>query len=236
MKNIENISNEYDNMYSQMVINNPNIIKNNYPTNRYEFAILHAGQGNKILDIGMGEGEVLFSLKNNYKEFCGLELSNNRIKKATLLCKNMNTSFYNKSIEDKEIVSTINNVDTIICLDVIDHIVDVRQSLINMYCMLNENGKLILTLPNIARINRRISLLFGKFPSTSTSNEGLERLGHSGLLDGGKLHYFTFRSMTALLSEIGFKKIKKYGIGKHSMIYNTYPELLSGSISLVCIK
>lgn len=236
MKNTNIIQKEYDRMYSNEVNKKPSIKITKYPKNRYEFAMLHAGSGYKVVDVGMGDGQVLYSLKNNFTEFLGLELSNNRIHNAESLCESMNTSFFNKSIEDEGIVQYINNVDTVICLDVIDHVIDVRKSLENIFTMLNDDGKLILTLPNIGRINCRLNLMLGKFPATSTGNQGLELLGNSNLLDGGKLHYFTFKSMIELLSQIGYKRINKFGIGKHSRLYNLYPALLSGSISLVCYK
>jgi len=206
------------------------------PTNRFEFAYLHAGEGENICDIGMGGGEVLYSLKNKFQTFYGIELSKHRLNVANSRCKDLNTHFFNVPFDEPIDLKQINNIDTAVCLDVLDHMIDVRQALKNMYNILSEDGRLILTVPNIARINRRVQLLFGKFPSTSTAKQGLEKLGNSSLLDGGKLHYFTFSSLKSLVYEAGFAKIEAYGIGKHQKLYNLYPSLLSGSIALVCFK
>jgi len=229
------LSDEYSKMYSNTTVENREIEYRKYPQDRYEFALLHSGKGNSILDVGMGGGEVLYTLKDSFLKFYGVELSLNRINVAKQRCKNMECSFYDISF-DKKLDISLKDIDTVVCLDVLDHMIDVRQALKNIYKTLSAEGKLILTVPNIARINNRMKLLLGKFPSTSTGNEGCNKLSSSNLFDGGKLHYFTFQSLSSLVIEAGFRKIEKFGIGKRSKVYNLFPELLSGSIALVCYK
>jgi 2-polyprenyl-3-methyl-5-hydroxy-6-metoxy-1,4-benzoquinol methylase len=224
----------YDEMYQSggSAMEEISILK--FPRTRWEFAVKHSHGGNAVADIGCGHGNVLYSLRNKYGRLVGFEVSANRIQTARNNLLGNSVDFHLQPFDEE--FALPERVDACICLDVLDHMVDVRQALRNMYNIIKEDGHLILTVPNVARIDRRIKLLMGNFPSTSTKSQGVEMLGNSGLFDGGKLHYFTFASLEALLVEVGFAKIERYGIGRFGSIYNLYPQLLSGAIALVCRK
>jgi ubiquinone/menaquinone biosynthesis C-methylase UbiE len=229
-------SKHYNDMYKNEKMKKFNITTcQSWPTNRFEFAICNASGGKTVCDVGCGDGSILYSLKEKYSQFIGFDVSDKRLEIAMQYCKDLNAQFHNVRF-DEEIDPNMKSVDTIICLDVLDHMIDVRKALQNFYNLLNKDGQLILSVPNVARIDQRIRLLFGKFPSTATQNQGIDKEGDCELIDGGKCNYFTFSSITALLQEVGFSKIEKFGIGKYKKIHNLYPELLSGSISLVCSK
>ena len=230
------LNKHYDDMYQTQVHKQKDVLLcEGWPVNRLQFAICNASGGEVVCDVGCGDGSVLYSLKEKYSKFIGFDVSEKRLEIAKNNCNDLEAEFFNKKFDEETDLSN-ESVDTVLCLDVLDHMIDVRKAIENFYTVLKPKGKLILNVPNIARIDQRCRLLFGKFPSTSTKNEGVDRLGNSSLLDGGKLHYFTFSSMIALLTEVGFEKIEKYGIGKYKKVHNIYPELLSGSISLVCTK
>jgi SAM-dependent methyltransferase len=210
---------------------------NDWPTNRVQFAVCQAQRGGEaLLDIGCGDGDLLLSLKDKYKSYYGIDISDIRLNTAKINCIDLNSNFYNLSIEVQTNLFPFANINTICCLDVLDHLVDVRAAIKNIFNLLADNGRFILTVPNFAKIDRRLKLLMGSFPSTSTKNQGVDRLGESGLFDGGKLHYFTFESLCALLNEAGFNKIERFGIGKFGWVHNIKPSLLSGAICLVCHK
>lgn len=226
----------YNDMYKEEKVTKPNLIVcKDWPTNRFEFAICNANGGEAICDVGCGDGSILYSLKDKYSQLIGFDVSDKRLEIAKHHSKDLNAQFFNDRF-DEEIQLPTNSIDTIICLDVLDHMVDVRQAIRNFYNILKQDGQLILSVPNVARIDQRLRLLFGKFPSTATKNEGIAKEGDCQLIDGGKFNYFTFNSITQLLQEAGFSKIEKFGIGKYKKIHHIHPELLSGSISLVCIK
>jgi hypothetical protein len=63
----------------------------------------------------------------------------------------------------------------------------------------------------VAKYTRRVKLLFGRFPSTASRNEGL--ITYEGqpvdLHDEGHLHYFTHRSLRLLLTQrCGFSRVQ----------------------------
>lgn len=226
--------NHYDEMYGSDTSAIEEIPPRKFPVTRWEFAVTHATGGDAVADIGCGGGNVLYSLRQKYARMVGFEVSPNRLESARKNLAGTSVALHSQPFDEE--FAPPESVDTCICLDVLDHMVDVRQALRNMHSMINPGGRLILTVPNVARIDRRIKLLTGKFPSTSTGAQGVQTLGNSGLFDGGKLHYFTFASLEALLREAGFSHIARFGIGRFGSLYHRYPALLSGAIALVCQK
>ncbi len=126
--------------------------------------------------------------------------------------------------------------DTVICADVIEHIVNIWMALSEIHRILKPGGRLILTTPNIAVIRRRIQLCFGEFPSTSAENEGLLLRTPNELLDGGHLHYFTFSMLRKILYRSSFVRIEQYGFGRLGQLHNLYPTLLSSSCVCIAYK
>lgn len=68
--------------------------------------------------------------------------------------------------------------------------------------MLNQNGKLIVLLPNIMHYNSRIQLLLGNF-----------NYKDSGVWDYTHFRWYTFKSGRDLLEYNGFKVVKAYVSG-----------------------
>ena len=226
----------YDQMYGLRTTVLPFSSTHFWPRNRFEFAYYFGKDSSgTVLDVGCGDGEVLYSLRNHYDFLIGIEVSKNRYKNAEALLKDTHSQLFLMNYEDDSL-PIYGKVDTVICLDVLDHFLDVRTVLKKIYDILKPGGQFILNIPNIAKIERRFKLLFGTFPSTSTGSQGLNKLNGSDLLDGGKTHYLTFSMVEKLLLEIEFKDIKKFGIGRYGAIHNWFPTILSGSISIVCSK
>lgn len=226
--------NHYDEMYGSDAKPITEIPPRKFPVTRWEFAVTHSPGGDAVADIGCGGGDVLYSMRHKYRRLVGFEVSPRRIETARKSLLGSSAELYSQPFDEEFALPA--SVDTCICLDVLDHMIDARQALRNMYKIVKPDGRLILTVPNVARIDRRIKLLTGKFPSTSTGAQGVATLGNSSLFDGGKLHYFTFASLEALLREVGFARIQRYGIGRFGSLYNLYPQMLSGAIALVCQK
>ena len=68
---------------------------------------------------------------------------------------------------------------------------------------------------------------------TSQSNGGF---GCDVLFDGGHLRYFTFRSLSILLTRAGFEIEKRVGYGKLCRFHHLYPPLLGGGAKLAARK
>lgn len=109
--------------------------------------------------------------------------------------------------------------DVILMVALIEHLVDPMDAMRKIRTMLRPGGFVYIDTPNIAKYTRRLKLLAGRFPSTASHNEGLTtHYGESVRLhDEGHLHYFTFRSLSLMLTEYcGFSRVEKlpYFTGK----------------------
>ncbi len=228
------LSEQYDSFYkSELVKETFQKIKlDGWPRNRVE-AILHdAGSGGSVLDVGCGNGHLLYQLTDRYQNLIGLEYSAHRLEHAKLNLPHDRFTPVLGSAEDmSELVS--DSIDCIVSADTIEHIPDVYQAASELFRVLKPGGKMVMNTPNIAFIKKRVLLTLGRFPSTSQPNEGL---GNDILFDGGHLHYFTYRSLSLLLERAGFVVEKRVGYGKLGRVHDVYPPLLSGGVQLVASK
>ncbi len=87
----------------------------------------------------------------------------------------------------------LQTADVVLMADLLEHLIRPEQLLIKTHDILAPDGLLIISLPNIAHISVRISLLFGKF-----------RYKQSGILDRTHLHLYTFHTACELINNTGF--------------------------------
>ena len=102
--------------------------------------------------------------------------------------------------------------DAIILLALIEHLVDPLGAMARVRGWLRPGGFAFVDTPNIAKWTRRAKLLGGAFPATASREEGL--VTYEGepadLHDEGHLHYFTFGSLTRMLTErCGFSRVER---------------------------
>lgn len=171
------------------------------------------------MDVGCGNGLLLYQFRNRYRHLIGLEYSAQRLEQARANLADFDFTAVGGSAESMSDIAS-ESVDRIISADTIEHIPDVYVAVFEMYRALKRGGQLVINTPNIAFIKKRVLLLLGRFPSTSQSNEGL---GSDILFDGGHLHYFTFRSLTLVLQRAGFQVTRRIGYGKLGRIHNISP-------------
>lgn len=88
---------------------------------------------------------------------------------------------------------------TIICGDVLEHLVDPPAALRMLARHLRRDGYMLVSLPNVAHIAVRLLLLSGRFPH-------MER----GPLDRTHLHFFTRATAEALLREAGLAVVERH--------------------------
>jgi SAM-dependent methyltransferase len=84
--------------------------------------------------------------------------------------------------------------DFIVCADVLEHVRDPRNLLIQLRALLGRDGVLIASLPNSANFYVRLNVLFGRFPDH-------ER----GLFDRTHLHFYNWTRWKKLLSQAGYR-------------------------------
>lgn len=223
----------YNNKYSFVKNENKGIdpvVVTNYPCDRYEAAVYWGAGNGRALEIGAGSGSVALLLKHKYDEYVITELSEERIKfLKKFLGNESKIKIIQNDIEEEALGFPSEYFDTIIMVAIIEHLIEPISVLKYCYSLLKPKGRLLISTPNIAKWTRRVKLLFGFFPSTSSYGEGcITREGKIiNLHDEGHLHYFTFRSLSFLLKgKAGFTEIKWRGHGR-TFLSRAFPQLFS---------
>ncbi len=181
-------------------------------------------KGKRILEIGCAEAGLL-KFYNHKGAICsGLELSDTRYKNAILLNKKDNLHLFQADICDPFSYSKHINqkYDLIIIRDVIEHIKNKETALLNIYSILQPGGKLFISYPPkycaYAGHQQTVANIFGKIPYIYLLPDFLYKC-YLKLINcpSKKIQYLietkhtriSNTAMLKLLSEIGFKILKK---------------------------
>ncbi|MDI3501051.1 MAG: hypothetical protein PWP22_822 [Thermoanaerobacter sp.] len=187
---------------------------------RVDVALKLLEKGDRLLDVGCGDGTLGYHAKNMYNEIYGVDIS----EKALKIARKRGVITFKVDLNKDKLPFQDNFFDAVTCLDVIEHVIDPRFLIKEIYRVLKTGGILIISTPNIRDWKYLFSLIFkGKFPKTSDDTE---------LWDGGHLHYFTFKDIEELLKSNGFKIVKKCGVFGR----NVFKELLSPGIVIKGVK
>jgi len=201
-----------------------------YDLNREDLALSLLEKGEKLLDVGCGNGSLVFKAKDKFSEIYGIDISSSRIDEAKKIALEKNINHINFSVcnIDEKINFSDKMFDAVTCIAVIEHVFDPYFVVNEINRVLKDGGIFIAQVPNIAYIKQRVKLLFGNLPVTSSPYNWKE-IGW----DGGHLHYFTKKTFCGLLEDCGFKILKATGSGLLAWFRNFYPSLLTGDI---CVK
>jgi len=157
-----------------------------------EVAEFISGTGNRILDIGCGEGRTGAYLKQIGKasEVHGVELmpeiaQRARVRLDSVLCGNL---------ESMELPFAGASFDAIIATEVLEHLIDPGALLRRLRPLLRPGGVMAVSTPNM----RHIRVIYGLMV------RGDWRYEDSGPLDRTHLRFFTRKSLRRLLDESGY--------------------------------
>lgn len=106
--------------------------------------------------------------------------------------------------------------DAIVSIALIEHLIDPLGALADTRDLLRPGGFLYIDTPNVAKWTRRLKLAAGRFPSTSSLQEGLVTYDGKpvALHDEGHLHYFTYGSLERMLTErCGYSRVVRVPYG-----------------------
>jgi 2-polyprenyl-3-methyl-5-hydroxy-6-metoxy-1,4-benzoquinol methylase len=145
-----------------------------------------------ILDIGCGTGLLDKEIKAINKEsyIIGIDISEEAIE----IAKKYLDESYLLNLDNDKLPIFKNKFDLIILGDILEHLKRPDVFLSNVYEYLNNDGKVLLSVPNIANWFIRLRLLFGNFDYYD-----------SGILDKSHLRFFTFSSIYKLIYNANYK-------------------------------
>ena len=205
-----------------------------WPHNRLEACALSAPPGERVLDIGCGNGLLLYNVRDKFDELCGIEFSGARAGIAAEALEGLNGDIRQGNIEER-LDWDDGYFDVIVLSDVIEHIVNLWPAMEEITRLLKPNGHVVISTPNIASLRARVSLLMGVFPS-SKPQEGFKLRVDAEPHDGGHVHYFTFSMLDRLFERYGYSEVRRFGFGRFGRLHNLRPTLLSGSCHVVARK
>ncbi|MGH0028796.1 MAG: class I SAM-dependent methyltransferase [Myxococcota bacterium] len=197
------------------------------PTDRYQAcvsALLPRLAGGDVLEIGAGDGRIARSLAAagaSFASYTATELSSSRL--AGLRARlGDDPRFRVEALDLDHPPDPGARYDAVLLVALVEHLFDPLRAMAAVRRWLRPGGFVYLDTPNVAKYTRRLKLLAGRFPSTASRDEGLVTYAGApvDLHDEGHLHYFTFRSLSRMLTErCGFARVER-------VPYATGPRLL----------
>jgi 2-polyprenyl-3-methyl-5-hydroxy-6-metoxy-1,4-benzoquinol methylase len=153
-----------------------------------------------ILDVGCGYGLLSKQLKRSYPKlnFYGIECAKEASQSSRKILKLLRSN-----IEDIKVIKRklkTQKFDVIIFSDVLEHLYDPVGIVKSYQSFLKQNGTIVVTVPNIANIFSRISLLFGYFNYSET-----------GVMDKTHIRFFNKQNLKLLAKESNLRIVaQKY--------------------------
>lgn len=154
----------------------------------------------KILDVACNDGE-LTKIYSKYGDILGIDINKNSVKlcqKRGLKC--LQNDIYGISKNYKEYF------DVVIANDIIEHVFETDDFLMEIRKVLKKNGTLILTTDNLASFARRFMLLLGINPFVEYSTHLPFKE-----FNVGHIRYYTVSNMKLQMKYVKFRDVKIYG-------------------------
>jgi methionine biosynthesis protein MetW len=149
-----------------------------------------APHGARILDIGCGTGALMSLLRKTRSEnIVGFEPDPDRAERARSLGLNVTTGY-----ATKKALESLGAFDVIILSDVLEHVAEPASLLQLIKAALAPNGKVVVSVPNVAHWSVRLSLLCGNFDYEPV-----------GIMDATHIWWFTDKSIKKLFETAGYE-------------------------------
>ncbi len=190
------------------------------PGSTIEWAYNKIESNSTILELGPSNGNLVHHLSQEKKCVADIvELDAEAGHEAANWCRNACLGIEEGNLEEEKWFLKLdgNQYDYIVILDVLEHIRNPLEVLQKVRSLLKPEGKLLLSIPNIAHNSVLLGLLKNKFQYTQV-----------GLLDNTHVHFFTYDSIKQMLGQAGLttsiEEVIQKEVGNNE-IENYYGEL-----------
>ncbi len=149
--------------------------------------------GGRVLDIGCASGGLLALLRARAGHLAGLELSATAATAAAQIADHV----VQGALEDPNLPFEEDAFDLVVLADVLEHLADPCAGLGRAVRWCRPGGAVLVSVPNVAHWQARLTLLRGRWPQTE-----------SGTFDAGHLRWFTRDAVVALLRHAGLHAVE----------------------------
>lgn len=148
-------------------------------------------ENSNVLDIGSGSGELGSYLHSNLNcRVTGIEM----VAQQAALCSSYDRVVVGNIEQDNILEQVRAEYDYIILGDVLEHLVDPQNLLLELKNFLETPGYVLVSVPNVAYITNRLKLLCGRW-----------NYKNGGVLDEGHLRFFTVKTIKELFLVTGYQ-------------------------------
>lgn len=180
-----------------------------YGYTRYDLLPFIPQNVRRLLDVGCGNGDTGVAAKQlrSIGEVIGIEL----YEPAGKIAQTKLDRVFIGDIETLTLDFPKGYFDCILCADVIEHTKDPWGVLKKLHALLDDNGVLVASMPNIRHVRPLFKIIFDRF-----------EYEESGLLDKTHLHLFTLHTIRKMFSETGYRieRIETTNSGRKSDLLN----------------
>jgi len=156
-----------------------------------------AGKGHEILDVGCGEGYFAEELGEAGNKVVGVDLL------AEPKCAHALEQYHQADLDaglGDSVKAALNGrqFDRVLLQDVLEHLRSPEKMLRDCRPLVKPSGMLLVSVPNVANITVRLSLLFGRF-----------NYQQRGILDKTHVRFFTRKTARKLIIENGYEIVRE---------------------------
>ncbi|MBI2276591.1 MAG: class I SAM-dependent methyltransferase [Dechloromonas sp.] len=152
--------------------------------------------GSRVLDVGCGMGGTLKSLRDTRQcEVVGLEPNHSR----AAAVEEAGVTIIQTTLDQAD-PATLGMFDYVMFLDVLEHMANPHEVLVDAGRLLKPGGVVIVSVPNVAHWSVRLNLLFGNFDYAEAE-----------IMDATHLRWFTRRTVTKMVEAAGYE-LKTYDV------------------------
>ena len=154
--------------------------------------VLLTGRDKKVLEVGPATGYITKALSERGCHVTCIETDPVAAEIASSFCERMIVG----SIEEIDLPATFEDerFDVVMFGDVLEHLLDPEAVLVRVVSLLNPDGYVVASIPNVAHASIVLNLMAGEFKYTDL-----------GLLDKTHLRFFTRSSIETMFRESGYR-------------------------------
>jgi glycosyltransferase involved in cell wall biosynthesis len=152
------------------------------------------GRDHEVLDISCGEGFFATEIRKQGNRVTGVDALP-EVSERDALCDYFSADL-NRGLDG--VVRRLNGkrFDRVLLLDILEHLYDPERILQQCHHLVQHDGQVLVSVPNVANLSVRLMLLFGDF-----------NYADRGILDRTHLRWYTRKTARQLLTGAGFRVV-----------------------------